>query len=312
MTSISQARAMGIWQAIAAGLLLLQLLIATKKLHKPISFGSNVSFTLGSTQGDYISLGHNGKITQKFRANEESNHYLLTFNRSIVISFSTKFAGGNQTSLWQTHGVYLGVHGNRLLNGGLQYGGFEYGPAFPNNSIGGVLIDAESDPTQSPLNQWEILGTVKYITTNRNYQAPEGTASIELVAGKSSGIQTSVRLKKGSEYALACRFSLVNIMMHVLVTSKWVFKKDRQFKILRYKKKGAGTGLDSGWTIKAHSNGVTRISILSFATTKSKDGVLCGPVIDKVVLLASYGLKLQSSIFFVGIGFLATLVQIMG
>ncbi|KAI3953105.1 hypothetical protein MKW98_020300 [Papaver atlanticum] len=371
MTSISQATAMGIRQPIAAGLLVLQLLIAcaSPDLQNPdfeipptnstypffaldstinslaqwISQG-NVSYVIASSQGNYIYLGQNGKITQKFKANEESNHYLLTFSlqpalpncanttsvtvsvpdRSVIVSFSTKFSGGNQTSHWQTHGVYLGVHGNResvnleveisntttaftdcgvLLedafilknipnpinsseNNMLPNGGFEYGPAFPNNSVGDILIDAESDPTQSPLNKWEILGTVKYITTNHNYQVQEGKASIELYA-------LSVFI---GEYNDAC---VGNFQVGVQAGSSV-----QNFTIQR---KGAGTGLDSGWTIKAGSNGITRISILSFATTKSKDGVFCGPVIDKVVLLASYGLKLQISILFVGVGFLATI-----
>ncbi|RZC75759.1 hypothetical protein C5167_000524 [Papaver somniferum] len=406
MTSISQARAMGIWQAIAAGLLLLlQLLIASaspdlqnpdleipptnstypfpaldstiKYLPQWFSQG-DVSYVFTSSHGNYRYLGKNGKITQEFKANVESSHYLLTFSlqpartncdnttsvtisvpvRSVVVSFSNKFAGGNQSSHWQTHGVYLGIHGNgelvtlslecsntttaftdcgvrledsfilknipnpinssvrygglvnNLQNNMLPNGGFEYGPAFPNNSVGGVLIDAESDATQSPLNQWEILGTVKYITTNHNYTAPEGKASIELIAGKSSGIQTSVKLKKGSEYALSVFIGEHNdACVGDFQVGVQAGSSVQNFTI---QIKGAGTGLDSGWKIKSDSNRVTRISILSLATTKSKDGVLCGPVIDKVVLLASYGLKLQISILFVGIGFLATLVQITG
>ncbi|KAI3876289.1 hypothetical protein MKX03_001536 [Papaver bracteatum] len=397
MTSISQARAMGIWQAIAAGLLLLQLLIASASpdlqnpdfetpptnstypflaLDSAINYlpqwfsQGNVSYVIASSQGNYRYLGQNGKITQEFKANEESNHYILTFSlqpdqpncanttsvtisvpdRSVVVSFSNKFAGGNKSSNWQTHGVYLGIHGNGELvtlslessntttaftdcgvrledsiilknipnpinssvnNNMLPNGGFEYGPAFPNNSIGGVLIDAESDSTKSPLHQWEILRTVKYITRNHNYTAPEGKASIELVAGKSSGIQTSVRLKKGSQYALSVFIGEYNdACVGNFQVGVQAGSSVQNFTIQR---KGSGTGLDSGWTIKADSNGMTRISILSFATTKSKDGVFCGPVIDKVVLLASYGLKLQiTSIFLVGIGFLATLVQIIG
>ncbi|RZC92097.1 hypothetical protein C5167_027983 [Papaver somniferum] len=73
------------------------------------------------------------------------------------------------------------------------------------------------------------------------------------------------------------------------------------------------------FTIKADSS-VTPISIRSIRTTKTKDQVFCGPIIDNVVLVAdnvvpvdSYGLKLQVSVVFVGIGFLATtLAQIIG
>ncbi|XP_026412431.1 uncharacterized protein LOC113308169 [Papaver somniferum] len=145
MTSISQARAMGIWQAIAAGLLLLlQLLIASASpdlqnpdleipptnstypfpaLDSTINYlpqwfsQGDVSYVFASSQGNYRYLGKNGKITQEFKANEESSHYLLTFSlqpartncdnttsvtisvpgRSVVVSFSNKFAGGNQS-----------------------------------------------------------------------------------------------------------------------------------------------------------------------------------------------------------------------
>ncbi|KAL5581370.1 hypothetical protein UlMin_013812 [Ulmus minor] len=52
-----------------------------------------------------------------------------------------------------------------------------------------------------------------------------------------------------------------------------------------------------GWTFEGmvqylHSK-VTPFSFTSFSTSQTKDGILCGPVVDDVVLLASRGLKLD-------------------
>ncbi|XP_026378699.1 uncharacterized protein LOC113273152 [Papaver somniferum] len=193
---------------------------------------------------------------------------------------------------------------NLLLNGG-----FEYGPAFPNNSFGGILIDAESSPTQSTLNQWAILGTVKYISSNKNYIVPEGNAAIEIVSGESSGLQTTVTLKKGSKYDLELVIADANdscigdFMVGVQAGSTG--------KNFTLQSKGIGSSEEFTLTFVADSS-VTPISILSFTTTQTKDLVLCGPVIDKVVLLASYGLKLQIKVLFVGLGFLVTLTQFIG
>ncbi|KAI3848316.1 hypothetical protein MKW92_015037 [Papaver armeniacum] len=392
----------GIWQAGAAGLLLLQLFISNafataaylqnpdfetpptnipKNSTNPFillnstintlpgwSYQGTVQYVISSSrEGNAIYLGQNGMINQTFNAVEEHDQtydYLLTFslkpaqpnctnptsvtislpNRSVVVSFDKKF--GNSSS-WQTHACYLGVHGVKelinltienhstdqstnttkcgvildsfmfkLIPNPISYelvlnGGFEVGPAFSNNSFGGVLIDAESDPTQSPLNRWQIFGTVKYITTNKNYSVPEGVAAIELVSGKLSGVQTTVTLEKGFTYSLdvsiyenneAC---IGNFEVGVQAGSTV-----QNFTIER---NGKVWGSSFGWHIKADSS-VTPISIRSFATTKTKDRVFCGPVIDKVTLelVVSYGLKLQISILFVGIGFLVTLAQITG
>lgn len=188
-------------------------------------------------------------------------------------------------------------------------GGFEYGPAFPNNSFGGILIDAESSPTQSTLNQWAILGTVKYISSNKNYIVPEGNAAIEIVSGESSGLQTAVTLKKGTKYDLELVIADANdscigdFMVGVQAGSTG--------KNFTLQSKGIGSSEEFTLTFVADSS-VTPISILSFTTTQTKDLVFCGPVIDKVVLLASYGLKLRIKVLFVGLGFLVTLTQFIG
>ncbi|MCL7033429.1 hypothetical protein MKW94_006203 [Papaver nudicaule] len=266
-------------------------------------------------------------------------------NRSVVVSFDKKF--GNQSG-WQSHACYLGVYGNKelidlalenhstnttkcdvvldsftfsLIPNPVSYGivnevlngGFEVGPASPNNSFGGVLMHAESNPALSPLNQWAILGTVKYITTNENYGDQEGNAAIELVSGKSSGVETTVALQKGSEYNLDVSIGDTN--NSCVGDFKVAVKAGSDVLTLNIERKRRGVGfgfsVPYGWTIKADSN-VTRISIRSLATTKTKDQVLCGPVIDKISVVASYGLKLEIGVLFVGIGFLVTLAQIIG
>ncbi|RZC59319.1 hypothetical protein C5167_006625 [Papaver somniferum] len=276
------------------------------------SYKGTVKYVTFTSPGEHaIYLGQNGKINQTFKSNQESNHYLFTFNlqpaqsncsnptsvvisgpdRAVRIFYQQKF--GNDT--WEIHACYLGSHeSNLLLNGG-----FEYGPAFPNNSFGGILIDAESSPTQSTLNQWAILGTVKYISSNKNYIVPEGNAAIEIVSGESSGLQTTVTLKKGSKYDLELVIADANdscigdFMVGVQAGSTG--------KNFTLQSKGIGSSEEFTLTFVADSS-VTPISILSFTTTQTKDLVLCGPVIDKVVLLASYGLKLQIKVLFVGLG----------
>ncbi|KAI3870053.1 hypothetical protein MKX03_017923 [Papaver bracteatum] len=342
------------------------------------SYQGTVQYVISSSQGgNAIYLGQNGKINQTFKAVkkiDQNYDYLLTFslkpaqpncptsvtisvpNRSVVVSFDKKF--GNSSS-WQTHACYLGVHRNKeLINLAIENqstnttkcgvildsfilklipnpasyyddnvlfengqfikgkknlvlnGGFEVGPAFPNSSFGGVILDAESNPTQSPLNQWAISGTVKYITTNKNYEIPEGVAAIELISGRSSGVQTTVTLNKGSNYDLkvyisgsdaACIGSFQLSVQAGSIIEKVMIEGT------------SGNHLSSFlWTIEADSS-VTPISIRSITTTQTKDHVLCGPVIDNVILVASYGLKLQISVLFVAIGFLAsTLAQITG
>lgn len=55
-------------------------------------------------------------------------------------------------------------------------GGSEVGPAFLKNSSEILL----NDELQSPLKQWSVIGTVKYIDS-RHYLVPEGRAAIEIL-----------------------------------------------------------------------------------------------------------------------------------
>lgn len=146
---------------------------------------------------------------------------------------------------------------------------------------------------------------MKYITTNKNYEVPEGVGAIELVSGKSSGVETTVALNKGSEYNMQVSISENNdACVGKFEVGVQAGSTVQNFTIER---NGKVWGTSFGWHIKADSS-VTPISIRSFATTKTKDQVFCGPVIDKVTLdlVISYGLKLQLSVL-LGIGFFVTL-----
>ncbi|KAH1128677.1 hypothetical protein J1N35_000055 [Gossypium stocksii] len=85
---------------------------------------------------------------------------------------------------------------NLLLNGG-----FEFGPDFLSNSTEGILLDSASSPVQSPLSQWAVVGTIKYIDS-KHFFVPHGNAAVEIVSGVSAGIHTEVTLAKGSAYNL--------------------------------------------------------------------------------------------------------------
>ncbi|XP_057495701.1 protein DUF642 L-GALACTONO-1,4-LACTONE-RESPONSIVE GENE 2-like [Actinidia eriantha] len=79
--------------------------------------------------------------------------------------------------------------------------GFEFGPAFLSQSSEGILLDEELDAQTSPLQQWSVIGTVKYIDS-KHYSVPEGKAAVELVSGAPSGIRTIETLSKDSTYKL--------------------------------------------------------------------------------------------------------------
>ncbi|KAI3870045.1 hypothetical protein MKX03_017915 [Papaver bracteatum] len=278
------------------------------------SYQGTVQYVISSSQeGNSIYLGQNGMINQTFKAigNFDLNYdYFLTFNlkpaqpnctsptsvtlsvpnRSVVVSFEKKF---ENSSSWQTHACYLGVHKNKeLINLAIEN-------QSTNTTKCGAVLDSfilklipnpasyyESNPTQSPLNQWAILGTVKYITTNKNYEIPEGVAAIELVSGRSSGVRTTVTLNKGSNYDLKVYISGT----HAACIGSFQVSVQAGSIIEKVIIEGSSGNQLSGfsWTITADSS-VTPISIRSITITRTKDHVLCGPVIDNVILVASYG-----------------------
>ncbi|KAL4369401.1 hypothetical protein GQ457_05G011210 [Hibiscus cannabinus] len=85
---------------------------------------------------------------------------------------------------------------NLLLNGG-----FESGPEFLSNSTEGILLDSALSPVESPLRQWAVVGTIRYIDS-KHFFVPHGNAAVEIVSGVSAGIHTEVSLSQGSAYNL--------------------------------------------------------------------------------------------------------------
>ncbi|KAI3417921.1 uncharacterized protein J3R85_014053 [Psidium guajava] len=175
---------------------------------------------------------------------------------------------------------------NELVNGG-----FEFGPDFLADSTEGVLLQPAQSPVQSPLRQWSILGTVKYIDS-KHYFVPEGNAAVEIVSGNSSGIQTAAQLTKDSSYTL--EFMLGDGNDSCVGDLEVRAQAGSVLQNYTIQSKGTGSAQKFSLKFKADSSdtGTTPISFVSYASSQTKDGTLCGPVVDNVVLRASLGLKL--------------------
>ncbi|XP_017635698.1 protein DUF642 L-GALACTONO-1,4-LACTONE-RESPONSIVE GENE 2 [Gossypium arboreum] len=167
---------------------------------------------------------------------------------------------------------------NLLLNGG-----FEFGPDFLSNSTEGILLDSASSPVQSPLSQWAMVGTIKYIDS-KHFFVPHGNAAVEIVSGVSAGIHTEVTLAKGSAYNLeftlgdannACEGDFIVEVRAGSVAQNFTIRSD-----------GTGSAEKSSIKFEVDSNATTPISFSSFTTSQTKDGIFCGPVVDDVVLLS--------------------------
>lgn len=168
-------------------------------------------------------------------------------------------------------------------------GGFEVGPDFLSNSTEGILLESAPSPVQSALPQWAVIGTVKYINS-KQFFVPEGNAAVELVSGVSTGIQMDIMLTQGSSYYMdftvgdagdGCDGKLT-----VMVKAGPVAQN------ISIQSSGKGSAFNYTVPFKADS-GPNPISFLSGSTNQTKDGVLCGPIIDEVVLRASHVQKLQ-------------------
>ena len=194
--------------------------------------------------------------------------------------------------------------GNELL---LSNGGFESGPDFLSNSTEGILLDPVSSPIQSAIQQWSVLGTVKYIDS-KHYFVPEGNAAIELISGVSSGVQTASTLTEGSAYNLNFTIGDANdSCVGTFILGAQAGSTAQNFTL---QSEGTGSAKTFSMTFKADSS-VTLISFLSYTSSQTKDGIFCGPVVDNVVLRASYGLKLEipSKVTFCWLVFLVAILQ---
>lgn len=165
-------------------------------------------------------------------------------------------------------------------------GGFEYGPEFLNNSTEGILIDQAPSPVQSPLLEWSVLGTVKYIDSN-HFFVPQGKAAIEIVSGVSTGIQMAATLGEGSTYNLEFMLGGANnSCVEDFIVEAQAGSTGQNFTLPSH---GTGSAKKFSMKFKADSS-VTPISFMSYTKSQTKDGILCGPVVDDVVL-RNHGVK---------------------
>ncbi|KAL3630832.1 hypothetical protein CASFOL_023816 [Castilleja foliolosa] len=177
---------------------------------------------------------------------------------------------------------------NLLLNGG-----FESGPAFPEFSNNGLLLNSEPSLTESALQQWTVTGTVKYINS-KNHFIPEGKAAIEIVSGISSGIQTAKQLNQGSTYNLDFLLGDANdSCVGDFTVGVAAGSSVENFTI---RSNGSGSAQKHSLPFNGAGTGPTTISFQSYTTGQREDGVFCGPVIDGVILRASGVRKLNVSV----------------
>ncbi|XP_058103313.1 protein DUF642 L-GALACTONO-1,4-LACTONE-RESPONSIVE GENE 2-like [Magnolia sinica] len=210
------------------------------------------------------------------------------------------------TFILKAIGMPVEIQDNLLINGG-----FEVGPAFVTNSTEGILLEEEIDFTQSALQQWSVMGIVKYIDS-KHFLVPQGNAAIEIVSGDISGVRTTVALKKGSTYNLEFVMGDTNNSC----TGNFIVgaQGGPSAQNFTLQSNGMGTTQKFSMVFKADSN-PTPISFTSFTQGQTKDFAFCGPVIDDVVLrAASCGLKsaVKSGVLFSCIVFIVSALNILG
>ncbi|KAL6325683.1 hypothetical protein AAG906_023528 [Vitis piasezkii] len=261
------------------------------------------------SRGVFSLKQHYGKETW-----ESYGHYLGSWRDgehiNLVIQSQTTEPNPNSTC-WPIVDTLL-LKGVATLDKGngnlLPNGGFESGPDFLSNSTEGILLDPVSSPIQSAIQQWSVLGTVKYVDS-KNYFVPEGNAAIEFISGISTGIQTASTLTEGSAYNLD--FTLGDANDSCVGTFILGAQAGSTVQNFTLQSKGTGSAKNFSMTFKADSS-VTPISFLSYTSSQTKDGVFCGPVVDNVILQASYGLKpeIPSKVTFCWLVFLVAILQL--
>ncbi|EEF47479.1 uncharacterized protein LOC112534095 [Ricinus communis] len=168
------------------------------------------------------------------------------------------------------------IYGDNLVVNG----GFEVGPAFLKSSSKGILLDEEPDQLRSPLQQWSIIGTVKYIDS-AHYSVPEGKAAIEIVSNDPSGILTILKLSKGSNYTL--EFTMGDANDSCIGDLKLQAQVGRTTQNFTLQSQGMGSTQNHSINFKADSN-LSTLSFVSLNQGQRSDAILCGPVVDNVIL----------------------------
>ncbi|GJR61528.1 lysine--tRNA ligase, cytoplasmic-like protein [Tanacetum coccineum] len=189
-----------------------------------------------------------------------------------------------------------------VTDNGFVNSGFEVGPAFIENSSQGILLDGDPkiDPfnrfqppfhsVQSPLQEWSILGIVKYIDS-KHHAVPRGRGAVELVSGNPSGIVYNIYFFKHGQTTIdfimgdANNSCVGDFVVYLQVENTiWNFTM---------RSIGVGSREKHSVTFKAEfsKNEWVPVSFYSYNETRtSNHQVLCGPVIDSTVIRFSSGL----------------------
>ncbi|XP_076944098.1 BIIDXI-like protein At5g11420 [Bidens hawaiensis] len=187
--------------------------------------------------------------------------------------------------------LVTGIGSPRLYSGnGFANSGFEVGPTFLDSSSQGILLEA-NDEDFKVLQQWNILGIVKYIDS-KHYTVPRGRAAIMLVSGNPSGILYNQRFLKHGKVTIDfimgdANDSCVGDFMVYLQVGNMIWN-------FSMRSLGVGSSMSHSVTFKAEFSNTESvpISFYSFNETRTSDHqVLCGPVIDSTVILFSSGLR---------------------
>ncbi|KAK4402650.1 microtubule-associated protein 8 [Sesamum angolense] len=203
---------------------------------------------------------------------------------NLEIASVASNSGRNGSSCWpvdaftvKKNGMPRWYEGNMLANGD-----FEVGPAFLSNSSEGILLNDEPDRLISPLQQWSVLGTIRYIDS-KHYKVPQGKAAVELLSGAPSGIQVDLKLPTTlTSYTL--NFTMGDADDSCV--GDFILYVQTGVDVHNFTMRSNGTGSASRHSVrfKAESSRETSIRLYSFNETRASDGVLCGPVLDNVVL----------------------------
>ncbi|XP_073314963.1 protein BIIDXI-like [Primulina huaijiensis] len=169
--------------------------------------------------------------------------------------------------------------GNVIANGD-----FEIGPAVIKNSSEGILVNEESSSYHTPLQQWKILGTVKYIDS-KHFKVPRGNAAIELFSGYPSGIQADFVFQMEKTYTL--NFTLGDAddsCVGDLLVFLQVGNDIRNYTVQSNGTGSANSRHSVSFSIASELSRDTSIAFYRFNETWTSDGVLCGPVLDNISL----------------------------
>lgn len=145
------------------------------------------------------------------------------------------------------------------------------------------MLDSTASPIQSPLLDWSVSGTVRYIDSD-HFFVPEGKYAVELVSGVSAGIQTAVPITAGSACVLSFKIGDANdSCVGDFVVGAQAGPMGRNFTLTS---DGTGSAKNFSMPFTAEST-TTTVGFVSYTAIQTKDGILCGPVIDDVFLSGS-------------------------